>query len=148
MVIFIGGVLVIGGAVGAPETGIPMALEQAFAPLLGGLPEHAFVFVLALGVTLVTGIISNLVSISIFVPLGVTLSQALGVGSPVAVGLTLGMGAGLAYLLPSATTSNAIVAGSGWLRVGQMLRYGALLGVVHALVLAGFTYPLAKWLFS
>jgi sodium-dependent dicarboxylate transporter 2/3/5 len=144
MVVFIGGVLALGTGVGVPETGIPQFLMQTFEPILGGLPEYAFVFVLMLAVILATGVMSNLVCVSIFVPLGLTLSTGLGIGSPLAIGVLLGIGPSLDYLLPSGTTTNAMVAGSGWMRVGVMLRLGLVVALVHALVTTFFSYPLAK----
>lgn len=146
MILFIGGVLVVGSAVAEPATGIPAALQAALEPLLGGLPEYAIVFALTLGVVLVTGVISNLVSMTIFVPLGLALFHGLGIGHPSALGLVLGMGASLDYLLPSGTTTNALVAASGWMRVSTMLRYGLVLALATAVVLTFLSYPLAKWL--
>lgn len=144
MVIFIGGVLGLGSALSTAETGIPAALEQGLGPMLGGLPEYAFVLAMCFVVIMVTGLTSNLVCVSIFVPLGITLSSALGIGHPVALGVVLGICSSLAYMLPSGSTTNAIVAGSGWLRLGVMLRQGAALSVVHTLVVTFVTYPLAK----
>lgn len=144
MVIFIGGVLGLGSALSTAETGIPAALEQSLSPLLGSLSEYVFVFAISFCVIVLTGLTSNLVCVSIFVPLGVTLSKALGVGDPVAVGIVLGICASLAYILPSGSTTNAIVAGSGWLRLGVMLRQGLVLSVVHTFVVTFLTYPLAK----
>ncbi len=54
MILFIGGVLVLGSAVAEPATGIPDALRLTLEPLLGGLPEYAIVFALALAVLIVT----------------------------------------------------------------------------------------------
>ena len=56
----------------------------------------------------------------------------------------LGIGPSLDYLLPSGTTTNAIVAGSGYLRVSTMVRHGIILFVIHTLLLAYVGYPLAK----
>lgn len=144
MVIFIGGVLGLGSALSTAETGIPVALERGLGPMLGGLPEYAFVLAMSFVVILVTGFTSNLVCVSIFVPLGITLSKALGIGHPVALGVVLGICASLAYLVPSGSTTNAIVAGSGWLRLSVMLRQGIVLTLIHTLVVTFVTYPLAK----
>jgi sodium-dependent dicarboxylate transporter 2/3/5 len=148
MVLFIGGVLSIAAAVAAPQTGVPEALGRAFEPLLGGLPEYVVVLVLSMGVVAVTGVMSNLATITIFLPLALAVSTGLGIGHPVALGSVLGMGASLDYLLPSGAPTNAIVAGSGWMRVGVMLRYGLIIAFITGLVLTFLTYPLAKWLMS
>lgn len=144
MVLFIGGVMAIGGAVGAESTGVPAFMKAVLEPYLGGLSEYVFVLVLTTSLIMVTSIISNLVSLAVFLPLGLTLSQALAIGDPVAVGFVLGVAPSLAYVLPSGTTTNAIVAGSGYLRVSTMLRSGLVLVIVHGILLAFVGYPLAK----
>ena len=145
LVIFIGGVMGLGSAVGEDATGLPAYMQAVLQPMLSGLSEYSLVLALSVGVVFVTSLISNMVTLAIFLPLGVTLSKSLGVGDPVALGVVLGIGASLAYLLPSGTTTNAIVAGSGYLRVGTMIRHGAILLVLHALLLAFVGYPLAKF---
>lgn len=148
LVLFIGGVMALGTAVGEEATGVPRYVAQSLSPVLGRLSETLFVLVMCAAVILVTSVISNMVTLAIFVPLGLTLSQSLGVGDPAALGLVLGMGTSLAHLLPSGTTTNAIVAGSGFLRISTMVRHGAALVVVHTLVLALVGYPLAKWVLA
>lgn len=144
MALFLGGVLALGTAVGAPESGVSAYLQAQLEPAVVGLPEYAFVFVLLTAVMLVTNVMSNLVTTAIFVPLGLTLSLSLGLGEPVALGVLLGIAPSLSYALPSGTTTNAIVAGSGWVDLGMMLRHGALLILLHALIMTALVYPFAK----
>jgi sodium-dependent dicarboxylate transporter 2/3/5 len=144
LVIFIGGVMGLGTAVGEEATGLPAYVRAILQPSLGQLSEYAFVLVMCAGVILVTSVISNMVTLAIFVPLGLTLSQSLGIADPVALGVVLGIGPSLDYLLPSGTTTNAIVAGSGYLRVSTMIRHGIILFVIHTLLLAFVGYPLAR----
>ncbi|MEO8360156.1 MAG: SLC13 family permease [Vicinamibacteria bacterium] len=148
MVLFIGGVMALGAAVGAESTGLPAYMKLALEPHLGGLSEYAFVFVLSLTVILVTSVISNLVTLAIFLPLGLTLSQSLGIGDPVALGMMLGIAPSLDFILPSGTTTNAIIIGSGYLRVGTMLRYGLFLIPIHTCLLTFVGYPLAKFVLA
>jgi solute carrier family 13 (sodium-dependent dicarboxylate transporter), member 2/3/5 len=144
MIIFLAGILSLGGAIGAADTGVPDYLRVTLEPLLSGLSEYLFVFVLLLGLIIVTSAISNLVSLTIFMPVGITLSTTFEIGSPLAVGMVIGIGLSLAYLLPSGTTTNAIVAGSGYLRVATMLRLGIVVVILHAFLLTVIGYPLAK----
>jgi sodium-dependent dicarboxylate transporter 2/3/5 len=146
LVIFIGGVMGLGTAVGAADTGIPDYVKSGLGPKLGQFSEYSFVLILSFGVILVTSLISNMVTLAIFVPLGITLAQSLQIADPVAVGVILGIGPSLDYMLPSGTTTNAIVAGSGYLRVETMVRKGAMLFVIHTLLLTYVGYPLAKWI--
>jgi len=66
-----------------------------------------------------------------------------GMGNPAALGATIAAAANYAFALPSATTSTALVVGSGWVPVDQMARYGAMMIIPTILIFAFFCYPLA-----
>ena len=66
MVLFIGGVLALGTAVGDPETGLSAYVQQRLEPAISGFPEYLFVFALTGAVLIVTNIMSNLVTTAIF----------------------------------------------------------------------------------
>jgi len=148
MVLFIGGVLALGTAVGAPDSGLSAFLQSRMEPMASGLPEYLLVFVLVTAVMLVTNVMSNLVTTAVFMPIGLTLSMSVGIGNPIAIGILLGIAPSLAYALPAGTTTTAIVAGTGWIRLGVMARYGALLMIIHALLLTFCVYPFAKYILS
>lgn len=148
MALFIGGVLALGGAVGAADSGVSAYLQRHVEPVASGLPEYLFVFVLTLTVMMVTNVMSNLVTTAVFMPVGLTLSMSLGIGEPIPLGVLLGIAPSLSYALPCGTTTNAIVAGTGWLRLGMMARYGVLLMFLHALILTACVYPFAKFILS
>jgi sodium-dependent dicarboxylate transporter 2/3/5 len=146
MVVFIAGVLALGAAVGARPTGIPEFLERGVGPVVGGLSEYVFVFVLVSAVLAVTAVISNLVTVVAVVPPALAMAQAVGTVDPVPLGVVLTMCASLDYALPSGTTTNAIVAGTGWIRLGTMARNGALLSLIQTMILTFLVYPVAKHL--
>jgi len=148
MALFIGGVLALGTAVGAADSGVSAYLQRHVEPVASGLPEYLFVFVLTATVMLVTNVMSNLVTTAIFMPVGLTLSMSLGIGEPIALGVLLGIAPSLAYALPCGTTTTAIVAATGWLRLGMMARYGVLLMLLHAVILTACVYPFAKFILS
>jgi solute carrier family 13 (sodium-dependent dicarboxylate transporter), member 2/3/5 len=144
LVLFIGGVMGLGTAVGEESTGLPEYVRAVLRPSLSYLSEYTFVLVICFGSIVLTSVISNMVTLAIFVPLGMTLAQSLGIADPVAVAIVLGIGVSLAHVLPSGTTTNAIVAGSGFLRVSTMVRQGVILVIVHTLLLTYVGYPLSK----
>jgi sodium-dependent dicarboxylate transporter 2/3/5 len=148
MVVFIAGVLALGASLGTPATGIPAFFERDIQPMVSGLPEYAFVFALVVTVLTVTALISNLVTVVAVVPPAVAMSLSLHVADPVALGVILTMCASLDYALPSGTTTNAIVAGTGWIRLGRMARDGALLSVIQSFILTLIVYPAAKFLLN
>ena len=112
LVLFIGGVMALGTAVGEDATGIPEYVRTVLQPSMSGLSEYTFVLLMCASVILVTSVVSNMVTLAVIMPLGLTLAQSLKIADPVALGLVLGIGPSLDYLLPSGTTTNAIVAGS------------------------------------
>lgn len=144
LLLFVGGVMGLGNAVGDDGTGVAAFMRAAVEPVLGGLSEYAFVFVMSLTVIAMTAVLSNMVTLTVLLPLGVTMARAIGVADPAAIGFILGVGVSLDYSLPSGTTTNAIAAGSGYLRVSTMIRYGIPLSFVHAILLTFIGYPLAK----
>jgi sodium-dependent dicarboxylate transporter 2/3/5 len=146
LLLFVGGVMGLGNAVGEDATGVAAFMRATVEPMLGGLSEYGLVFVMSLTVIVMTAMLSNMVTLTILLPLGVTMAKALGVADPVAIGVILGIGVSLDYSLPSGTTTNAIVAGSGYLRVRTMIRYGVPLSFVHAILLTFVGYPLAKFI--
>lgn len=144
LVLFIGGVMGLGTAVGEEATGLPEYVRTVLGPSLGHLSEYSFVLLITLGAIVLTSVISNMVTLAIFVPLGMTLAQSLGIADPVAVAIVLGIGVSLAHVLPSGTTTNAIVAGSGFLPISLMVRQGIILVGVHAVLLTYVGYPLTR----
>jgi sodium-dependent dicarboxylate transporter 2/3/5 len=148
MVVFIAGVLALGAALGAPATGIPAFFEREIQPMVSGLPEYVFVFALVVAVLTVTAVISNLVTVVAVVPPALAMSLALNTADPIALGVILTMSASLDYALPSGTTTNAIVAGTGWIRLGKMARDGALLSLIQAFILTLLVYPIAKYVLN
>jgi sodium-dependent dicarboxylate transporter 2/3/5 len=144
LLLFVGGVMGLGTAVGEDATGVAAFMRAAVEPMLGRLSEYGFVFAMSLTVIAMTAMLSNMVTLTMLLPLGVTIARALGVADPVAIGVVLGIGTSLDYSLPSGTTTNAIVAGSGYLRVTTMVRYGVPLSLLHAVLLTFVGYPLAK----
>jgi di/tricarboxylate transporter len=76
------------------------------------------------------------------------MAMAVDIADPVALGVVLTMCASLDYALPSGTTTNAIVAGTGWIRLGTMARNGAVLSLVQTVILTFVVYPIAKFVLN
>ncbi|HEY8551623.1 MAG TPA: SLC13 family permease [Vicinamibacterales bacterium] len=144
LLLFVGGVMGLGTAVGEEVTGVGAFVRTAVEPWLAGLSEYAFVLAMSATVIAMTALLSNMVALTILLPLGISIASGLGIADSAAVGLLIGIGISLDYSLPSGTTTNAIVAGSGYLRVATMIRYGVPLSVIHAVLLTFVGYPLAK----
>jgi sodium-dependent dicarboxylate transporter 2/3/5 len=68
------------------------------------------------------------------VPVVIAIAQATGV-SPVPPALGAALGASFGFMLPVSTPPNAIVYGSGLVPLSEMMRAGAVLDVVGAVVI-------------
>jgi sodium-dependent dicarboxylate transporter 2/3/5 len=108
--------------IGARLTG----LRGLPAPVIVGITATLFVFL--------TELTSNTATAALGMP--VLAGAASGLGVPaVQLMLTAALSASMAFMLPVATPPNAIVFGSGTLRIGHMARVGILLNLAAILVI-------------
>jgi solute carrier family 13 (sodium-dependent dicarboxylate transporter), member 2/3/5 len=77
---------------------------------------------------------SNTASANMIVPVVISIARAAGV-DPVEPALGATMGASLGFMLPVSTPCNAIVYGSGYIPLKQMMRYGIVVDVVGVIVI-------------
>lgn len=81
----------------------------------------------------ITEIVSNTASTSMLVPVVISIATAAGV-SPVPPTLGICLGASLAFMMPVATAPNAIVYGTGFIPLPNMLRAGVFLNIIGAVL--------------
>ncbi|UWG49940.1 Na+/H+ antiporter NhaD or related arsenite permease [Halalkaliarchaeum sp. AArc-CO] len=117
-------------------------LDRWIADLIGALPEMSFLLVLvtvAVVVVFLTEVNSNTATASVFVPLMIGISYALGVPSISLMAITA-LVASYAFMLPVATPPNAIVFGSGYMTVPEMARVGFWLNLFGVVLATAATY--------
>jgi sodium-dependent dicarboxylate transporter 2/3/5 len=96
---------------------------------LGYLPPLGLIVLATVTVLLLTELTSNLATASAFLPIlgGV----AVGIGmDPMVLIVPAGLAASCAFMMPVATPPNAIVFGSGYVTIGQMVKAGLWLNLV------------------
>ena len=142
-----GGIMALTEIIGNPKTGIIQFLGDIFRPIATGAPFTVFLMIILFWTIVQTNMMSNLVSATTVYRVMVPVAIATGVGNPVAMAFIITAGANYAFALPSATTSTALVTGSGWVPVGFMLKYGILLIIPVVLLLTFIGYPLAALVF-
>ena len=85
----------------------------------------------------VSEVLSNLAMVTLFVPVvGIFANQTGLPLIPLAMALTLG--ASLAFMMPVGTPPNAIVFGSGYLRIKDMIRFGFILNLISLALISLF----------
>ncbi|MCA0984209.1 DASS family sodium-coupled anion symporter [Halobacillus yeomjeoni] len=115
-------------ATGFQESGLAMWIGNQLTILEG----VSFVLILAIVVTLViflTEITSNTATATMMFPIMASLAQAISV-HPYSLMIGAGVAASCAFMLPVATPPNAVVFGSGYLRIPDMAKAGFLLNIV------------------
>lgn len=124
LLLFGGGLAI---AAGFTQSGLS---EWVGGQLIGlqGINVLIIVLVVAAFVLFLTEITSNTATASMMFPIMASLAVALGI-HPYALMVTAGVTASCAFMLPVATPPNAVVFGSGYLRIIDMARTGFILNV-------------------
>ncbi|MQA35354.1 SLC13 family permease [Modestobacter roseus] len=108
---------------------------------VGALPAIVLVSITAGVVLLLTEVTSNTATAAAFLPVlgGVALGLDL---LPLVLLVPAALAATCAFMLPVATPPNAIVFGSGYVTIGQMLRAGVVLNVIGIVLITAAVYLL------
>ena len=132
-----GTILLFGGGIALGrmmfDTGLASAVGHNLLTWLGIRGETALTGAAAAVATLISETSSNTASANMVVPVMLSMAQTLGV-SGVLTGVAATLGASLGFMLPISTPPNAIVYGSGAIRLIDMVRVGLLLDSLGVLM--------------
>lgn len=131
-------VLLFGGgmalAAGFQQTGLAEWIGNSMS-LVQGLHFFVFVVILATLVNFLTEITSNVATASMLMPILAALSAALGV-HPYGLMVTATLASSCAFMLPVATPPNAVVFGSGYIEMQDMVRAGFWLNMISIAIVS------------
>lgn len=125
------------------STGLSGWLGDVLQGPLQGLPLWIIIAVLCLFMTFLTEFTSNVATVNTLMPTLCVLCVKLEV-DPRLIVVPATLATSCAFMLPIATPPNAIVFGSGRIRVSQMMKYGLLLNLVGVPILTAGTFLLIK----
>lgn len=108
---------------------------------LQALPLLLLLFVLVAVVNLLTEVTSNLATTAMLLPILATMALALNL-HPYLLMVSATLAASCAFMLPVATPPNAVVFGSGHLRIMDMIRAGLIMNLISILIVTLFIYYL------
>jgi len=127
-------------AAGVQESGLDSYIGTQVSGL-GALPTVLLVASICLVILMLTELTSNTATAATFLP--VLGGVAIGIGvDPLLLLVPAALAATCAFMLPVGTPPNAIVFGSGYVTIGQMVRAGIVLNVVGVLLITAFVYAL------
>ena len=137
-------VLLFGGgfalASGFVESGLSLWLGERLQGL-GALPPVVMVLIVCLVMTFLTELTSNTATTEMALPILAGLALAID-ANPLLLMVPATLSASCAFLMPVATPPNAIVFGSGRLRVADMAKVGVILNLIGAVLIVAATYLL------
>ncbi|UJP06303.1 MAG: SLC13 family permease [Nitrosomonas sp.] len=120
------------------ESGLSRAIGDHLT-VLAGLHPLLIITILALTVTFLTETTSNTATTILLMP--ILASAALGAGlDPKLLMVPAAMSASCAFMLPVATAPNAIVFGSGYITITDMVREGLMLNAIGVVVITLVCY--------
>ncbi|MGB3762481.1 MAG: SLC13 family permease, partial [Ornithinimicrobium sp.] len=135
-----GVLLLFGGGLSLAAAVASTGLDEWFGQQVSGLEALPIVLLLAAVVTIVlllTEVTSNTATAATFIP--VLGGVAVGIGvDPLTLLIPAALAATCAFMLPVGTPPNAIVFGTGAVKISEMARGGAVLNVVGILLITLF----------
>jgi sodium-dependent dicarboxylate transporter 2/3/5 len=135
-----GTILLFGGGLGlgglAHNTGLAAAVGGAALETARGMPAWAWIPIAAAVGSALTEFLSNTATANLFVPLFLGVGGATA-GNAVLPAIAVTIGCSAAYCFPVGTPPNAIVFGSGRIRLIDMIRVGVVLDLLGVIVTWG-----------
>ncbi|WP_224485393.1 SLC13 family permease [Robertkochia aurantiaca] len=115
--------------------------------LLQFLPLLLLVVLIIFSVNFITEMTSNLATTAMLLPILAPVAVSLGV-NPYILMVATTVAASCAFMLPVATPPNAVVFGSGYLRIPDMIRTGIWMNLISVILLSAFVYFLLPLLWG
>jgi sodium-dependent dicarboxylate transporter 2/3/5 len=136
IIILFGGGLSIAAAM--QESGLALWFGEKVY-LLNEFSVLLIIFILVLSVNFLTEITSNLATVSMLLPILASVSISLGV-NPLIIMISATIAASCAFMLPVATPPNAVVFGSGYLKIKDMIRTGLFMNFISIIIVSLYVY--------
>lgn len=105
------------------------------------LPIYWMILIICLAVTFMTEATSNTATTALLMPILASAAIAAGI-DPLLLMVPAALSASCAFMLPVATAPNAVVFGTGEVKIGQMVREGFVLNVLGAFLISGLMWLL------
>ena len=111
---------------------------------LSGVPTWVLILAVAALVLFLTELTSNTATAATFLPImgGVAMGMDI---DQLALVVPVALAATMAFMLPVATPPNAIAFGSGFVKIGEMIKGGFWLNIIALFLILGTMYGLMTW---
>ena len=144
-----GVLLLFGGGLALSAQFSASGLSEWLGVQVQGIEVAAWVLVViaAVGILLLTEMTSNTATAATFLPVASGVAMGTGI-EPLMLCAPVALAATCAFMLPVATPPNAIAFGSGYVTIGQMVKGGALINIIAAVLISAASLTLLMWVFG
>jgi len=143
-------VLLFGGgfalAKGFQVTGLSEFIGNKFSGL-AGMPPIIMIIIICFGLTFLTELTSNTATTEMILPILASVAIAMKT-NPLMLMIPATISASCAFMMPVATPPNAIVFGSGRIRISEMARVGIFINIIGIIIITVLFYLIGTAVFS
>lgn len=143
LLLFGGGLSLAGGIT---YSHLDLWLGNEFAGVVQ-LSTWQLVMLVTLLMVMITEVMSNTAAATTFLPVVAAIAVGFGI-NPMLLMIPATIAASYAFMMPVGTPPNAMVFGSGYIRMSQMLKAGLIINLLSVLVITGITYTLVIEVFG
>ena len=144
-----GTLLLFGGGIALSDamfkTGLAYWLTGTLMSMLGGASAIVLLAGVVVVSALLTEVASNTAVATMMAPIVISLARASGADASVLV-IGSAMAASLAFMLPVSTPPNALVYGTGYIRIRDMVKGGIWLDVIGSIITVVILAVVGAWL--
>jgi sodium-dependent dicarboxylate transporter 2/3/5 len=133
-------------AKGFQVTGLSTLIGNKFAGLAGMSPI-LMILIICFGLTFLTELTSNTATTEMILPILASVAFAMQ-ANPLLLMIPATLSASCAFMMPVATPPNAIVFGSGRIKIAEMARVGVAINIIGVVVITALFYILGTAIFS
>ena len=143
-------ILLFGGgfalAKGFQVTGLSAFIGNKFSGL-AGMPPIVMIIIICFGLTFLTELTSNTATTEMILPILASVAIAMKT-NPLLFMIPATISASCAFMMPVATPPNAIVFGSGRIRISEMARVGVFINIIGIIIITMLFYLIGTVVFS
>ncbi len=146
-----GTLLLFGGGIalsdGMFKTGVANWIADSAVSFFGSPSTFILIIIIVAMIELLTEVTSNTAVVSMMIPIIISIAYGTG-DDPVALSVAATVAASMAFMLPVATPPNALVYGTGYIKITDMLKAGSVLDLAGWLLTVIIIYLVAYKIFG
>ncbi|MCX6149629.1 MAG: DASS family sodium-coupled anion symporter [Ignavibacteriales bacterium] len=146
-----GTLLLFGGGIALSDamfkTGLASWIATSFVDFIGTPSPVILLFLIVLMIDLLSEVTSNTAVVTMMIPIMISIAKGIG-ADPITLSIGTALAGSLGFMLPVATPPNALVYGTGYIKIKDMVKGGFLLDISGWLIVIFVIYVFAYKIFG